>query len=146
MTTPAIPNVSSLTPLDDPQHQWRACPRCNGVFRCFTGNSADICPACLRASKEPKPDGRKRKMSGNHIPFVLTCDPAGEFSNGSQFDMPDFAFSLLAGVWGVGMVFERAGITYTVTGINGMVDQTGQRYYATTQRIYKMVKRTPRKR
>jgi hypothetical protein len=145
MTTQPIPNVSSLTPLEGERYQYRACPRCNGVFRCSTGNAYDLCQACQTATKLPKIDKRKHVETGNGIPFTLTYDPTGDFPAGSTFDVPDFAFSLLTGVWPIGAIFERDGSTYTVTGIGEMVDQDGRPRYATTQRIRKTKKREKKK-
>lgn len=131
-----LPNVSVLTPLDDPRYQYRACPRCDLVFKCFTGNGPDICPACAKAleDKEPKVDRRKYQM-GTPVYWTIERDPSGDFSVGAAFESKNFIYSLWDGVWCEGTVFTHAGARYTVTGQGEMVDDAGRHYRANMHKI-----------
>lgn len=134
---PEIENVSILTPLDDPYYQWRACAKCNVVYKCGSNNAATLCPDCQRVvEKNSRPSTRGlRKEAGHPVYFVVVFDPTGDFSPGNVFETSNWCMSLYSGAWAVGMQAQCQGITYTVTGMGTMEDDQGGKYRATIKKI-----------
>jgi len=134
-----LPNVSILTPLDDPRYQYRACPRCDRVFKCFTGNGPDLCPACCKELEEKQPRVDRRK-DGCGVPvwWNILHDPTGDFPKGAAFESKNFIYSLYDGVFCAGTVIEHAGVVYTVDDNGDLVDGEGRRYHANMYKIQRV--------
>ena len=106
-----------VRPTRPDQKRCSLCQQSRGSHRADP-RDCEYCGKPLTASAKRGATMHQRcaKFSNSNIAAIVMHDPEGEFAPGATFSGGEFAHTLRAGYWNSGMIFERAGKLWRVSG------------------------------